>query len=148
MIWHQRLSLTHDFIGSTVHVRNIHGRQTSNMAVAVWKPKLSNYFHFEIFFLILVHFCFTFWKYVTISKCFFWIRNVFLFHLSRCWGWLPLLNWKGTLTWSLLLKLPSRKLEPWFILWIFFVLRLLCISTNLPYNHMYEILMSCLGWCS
>ena len=36
---------------------------------------------------------------------------------------------------SLLLKLPSRKLEPWFVLWSFFHLRLLCISINLPYSH-------------
>ena len=36
------------------------------------------------------------------------------------------------LTLLLLLKLPSRKLEPWFILWSFFLLRLLCISIYLP----------------
>ena len=40
-------------------------------------------------------------------------------HLLRCWGWLSLLNWIGTLTLSLLLKLPPRKLEPRFILWSF-----------------------------
>ena len=39
-----------------------------------------------------------------------------------------------TLTLSLLLKLPPRKLEPWFVLWSFFLLRFLCISINLPYN--------------
>ena len=33
-------------------------------------------------------------------------------HLLRCWGWPSLLNWIGALTWSLLLKLPSRKLDP------------------------------------
>ena len=32
-------------------------------------------------------------------------------HLLRCWGWLSLLNWIGTLTLSLLLKLPLGKLE-------------------------------------
>ena len=56
-------------------------------------------------------------------------------HLLRCWGWLSLLNWVGALTLSLLLKLLSRKLEPWFVLWNFFLLRLLCISINLPYDH-------------
>ena len=40
-----------------------------------------------------------------------------------------------TLTLSLLLKLPPRKLEPWFVLWSFFLLRLLSISVNLPYGH-------------
>ena len=60
-------------------------------------------------------------------------------HLLRCWGWLSLLNWIGVLTLSLLLKLPPRKLEPWFILWNFFLLRLLCISINLP--------CSCMEYC-
>ena len=32
-------------------------------------------------------------------------------------------------------KVPPRKLEPWFVLWSFFLLRLLCISINLPYDH-------------
>ena len=32
-------------------------------------------------------------------------------------------------------KLPLRKLEPWFVLYSFFVLRLLYISINLPYCH-------------
>ena len=36
------------------------------------------------------------------------------------------------LTLSLLLKLPPRKLEPWFVLWSFFLLKLLCISMSLP----------------
>ena len=34
----------------------------------------------------------------------------------------------------LLLKLPPRKLEPWFVLWSFFLHRLLSISRNLPYG--------------
>ena len=53
----------------------------------------------------------------------------------RCWSWLSLLNWIGALTLSLVLELPLRKLEPWFILWSFFLLRLLCISINLQYGH-------------
>ena len=56
-------------------------------------------------------------------------------NLLRCLGWLSLLNWIGALTFILLLKLPPRKLEPWFVLWSFFFLRLLCISINLSYSH-------------
>ena len=59
-------------------------------------------------------------------------------HLLRCWGWLSLQRWIGALTLSLLRKLPPRKLEPWFILWSFFLLRLLCISINLPYSHVWN----------
>ena len=32
-------------------------------------------------------------------------------YLLRCWGWPSLQNWIGALTFSLLLKLPPRKLE-------------------------------------
>ena len=38
------------------------------------------------------------------------------------------------LTLSLWLKLAPGKLELWFVLWSFFLLRLLCISINLPYS--------------
>ena len=55
------------------------------------------------------------------------------------WGWLSLLNWIGVLSLYLLLKLPSRKLGPWFVLWSFFFLRLLFISINMP---------SCMECCS
>ena len=55
--------------------------------------------------------------------------------LWRCWGLLSLLNWIWALTLSLLLKLPPRKLESWFVVWSLFLLRLLCISINLPYTH-------------
>ena len=51
-------------------------------------------------------------------------------HLLRCWVWVSLLNWVGALTLSLLVKLPPKKLEPWFVLWSFFLLRLL--STICP----------------
>ena len=67
------------------------------------------------------------WKWMGL----FLIKN----HLLRCRGWLALLNWIGALTLSLLLKLLPRKLEPWFVLWNFFPLRLLYISINLPYSH-------------
>ena len=59
-------------------------------------------------------------------------------HLLRCWGWPSLLNWIGVLTLSLLLKLPPRKLELYFVQWNFFLLRLLCISINLPCAHVWN----------
>ena len=54
-------------------------------------------------------------------------------YLFRCWDCLSLLNWIKGLTLSLLLKLPPRKLEPWFVLWRFFLM-LLCISIIVPYD--------------
>ena len=60
----------------------------------------------------------------------------------RCWGWLSLLNWIGVLTLSLLLKLPPRKLEPWFILWSFFLLRCLCTFINLAYSHAWNTVVT------
>ena len=77
------------------------------------------------------------WKWM----CLFLRKN----HLLRCRGWFSLLNWVGALTLSLLLKLAPRKLEPWFVLWSFFLLRLLCISINLPYTHAWNTVV-CLGW--
>ena len=53
----------------------------------------------------------------------------------RCWGCLFLLNWTVTIALStLVIKLPPRKFEPWFVLLSFFLLRLLFISINLPYS--------------
>ena len=52
-------------------------------------------------------------------------------HLRYC-GWLSLLNWMVVLTLSLLLKLLPRKFEPRFVLWSFFLLRLLCVFINIP----------------
>ena len=46
-------------------------------------------------------------------------------YLLRCCGWFPLLNWIGALILFLLLKLPRRKMEPSFVLWSFFLLKLL-----------------------
>ena len=57
------------------------------------------------------------------------------YHLLRCWGWLSLVNRTGAFKWSPLLKLPPRKLQPWFVLWSLILLRLLYISINLPYAH-------------
>ena len=51
---------------------------------------------------------------------------------SKMLGLISLLNWIGALTLSLVLRLPPIKLEPWFVWWSFFLLRLLCISINLP----------------
>ena len=59
------------------------------------------------------------------------LRNI---NLLSCWGWLSLLNCIGSLTLSLLLKLPPRKLEPRFALSSFFLLSLLWVSTNLTFS--------------
>ena len=49
------------------------------------------------------------------------------------------LTFSSKLDWSSyiisLLKLLPRKFEPWFALWSFFLLRLLCSYINLPYGH-------------
>ena len=58
-------------------------------------------------------------------------------HLLRCWGWLFLLNWIRALT-----LLPPTKLELWFVLWSIFLLRLLCISINLPYDHAWNTVVT------
>ena len=55
-------------------------------------------------------------------------------HVWRCRSWLSFLNWIGVLSLSLLWKLCPRELEPWFVLWSSFLLRMLCISINLPYS--------------
>ena len=61
-------------------------------------------------------------------------------HFLRWLGWLTLLNWITALTLYLLLKLPSRKLEPQYLIF-FSLLRLLCISINLPYTHVWNIVV-------
>ena len=58
------------------------------------------------------------------------------YHLLRCWGLISLLNWIGVLILPLLLKLPPRKLEPWLILWSFFLLRLLCLYQSTIWQFM------------
>ena len=89
------------------------------------------------------------WKWMAI----FWRKN----NLLRRWGWLSLLNWIGALTLSLLLKLLPRKLEPSLVLWNFFLLRLLCISINPPYSHVWNtvftsgpvlLVATCICWIS
>ena len=50
-------------------------------------------------------------------------------HLLRCWGRLSLLNWVRAHT--------LFQFEPWFVLWSFFLLRLLYVSINLPYGHVW-----------
>ena len=70
------------------------------------------------------------WKWMALLSS----KNYFL----RCWGCVLLLNWIGVLLLSLLLKLPPRKLEPWFILWSFFIMRSLCIPINLQFNLAFE----------
>ena len=56
-------------------------------------------------------------------------------HLLKCLDWPSLLNRRGALTLSLLLKLPPRKLEPWLVHLSLFLLGLIYISINLPYAH-------------
>ena len=70
-------------------------------------------------------------------------------HHLRCLDWHSLLNWIGVVTLSLLLKLPPRKLGLWFVLWSFFLLRLLCISINPPYVHVWNTVVTftcCFSW--
>ena len=55
-------------------------------------------------------------------------------NLFRCWGCPSVQNQIWALALSFLLKLLPSKLELWFFLWSFFLLRLLCISINLPYG--------------
>ena len=50
--------------------------------------------------------------------------------LLKWWDCLSPLNWIRALRLSLLLKLPARKLEPWFFLWSFLLLMLVFISLN------------------
>ena len=55
-------------------------------------------------------------------------------HTLRWYGCLYLLHWIMAFTLSHLPKLLSRKLKPGFVLWAFFLLRLICVSINLPYG--------------
>ena len=71
-----------------------------------------------------------------------WVYSWGKKHFLRCWGGISLLNYIGALTLFLLLKLPSRKWEPWFVLWSFFPLRLLCISVNLLYSHVWSTIVT------
>ena len=70
--------------------------------------------------------------------CFVWSLVLLIWkwvHLFlRCWNWFSLLNSIGTVTLSLILKLSPRKLELWFFLWSFFLLKLLCISINIWFS--------------
>ena len=54
------------------------------------------------------------------------------------WG----MEWLGVLTLYLLLKLSPIKLELYLVLWDFFLLRLLCISMNLSYAHVWNIIVT------
>ena len=69
-------------------------------------------------------------------------------YLLKCWCWPSLRNWIRDLKLSLLLKLPPRKLEPWFILWSFFFLKLLCISINLPCIECHAMKYCCCAWAN
>ena len=69
-------------------------------------------------------------------------------HPLRWWSSLAVLNCIGAFTLSLLLKLPLRTLEPWFVLWSLYHLWLLCISINLPYNHAWNTVFISAPRCS
>ena len=62
-------------------------------------------------------------------------------HLLRCCGWLSLLNWIGALTLPVLLKLSPRNLAPWYVIWSFFLLGILCIPINLSYDHAWNTIV-------
>ena len=62
-----------------------------------------------------------------------------------CWSWLPLLNWIGDLTLSLLLIPLPRKLEPWFIYEILFTWSC-SVCPWIYHMAMHGIMLSCLGW--
>ena len=62
-------------------------------------------------------------------------------HLLKCWGWLSLLNMVRAFTLSLLLKLPPRKFELWFVLLSFLLLWLFHMSINLPYGHSWKTIV-------
>ena len=64
-------------------------------------------------------------------------------NLLRCWDYLLFLNWSGTFTLSLSLELHPRKLKPWFVLWSFFLLKLLLISINVPYGLAWNTVSMC-----
>ena len=108
--------------------------------------------------LIYTRYCGMVWKVACWFQCWFCLTGLIsqvllmwkwmdLFlrknHLLRCWGWLSLQNWIEAFT-SLFSKLPPWKLEPWFVLWSFFLLRLLCVFYD---TAMHRILLSRLGWC-
>ena len=59
------------------------------------------------------------------------LQKTCLFCDSNC---LFLLSCTRAFRLSLLLQPPSRNLEPWFVLWSFFLLRLLFIPVNLQYG--------------
>ena len=62
-------------------------------------------------------------------------------HLLKCWGWLSLLSMVRAFTLSLLLKLPPRKFELWFVLLSFVLLWLFHMSINLPYGHSWKTIV-------
>ena len=94
------------------------------------KPQVSTFDHFSILFIE---------RFLRMDAFVLVMFLMGLFSL-RSWDCLSLLNWIGVPTKSQMLKLPSKKLEPWFVLG-FFLLSLFCISINLPYGLSWNTLM-------
>ena len=74
------------------------------------------------------------------------LRDTGLWHEMACWFqcWKNLTSWLDLtclITGAISVKMnefvPPRKLEPWFVLWSFFLVRLRRISISLPYRHAY-----------
>ena len=59
----------HDFTVSTAHVRSMIGNLQHGILNCCENQAFFNYFHSKVFFLIFVHVCFTFQKYVTKIEC-------------------------------------------------------------------------------
>ena len=91
--------------------------------------------HNWFYLTVLITLVLLMWKWMGL----FWREN----HLLRYWGCLSVLNWIGALTLSISLNMPPRKLEPWFVLSSFFLLRLLCMSINQPYTHISSTVVMC-----
>ena len=69
----------------------------------------------------------------------YWFENEWLFlKVKKMLG----LIFSSKLDWGSYIisiaETASKKMEPWFVLWSFFLLRLLCISINLLYRHVWN----------
>ena len=81
------------------------------------------------------------------SAILMWMHRSVCDAKPSCWDHPFLLNWIRDLTLLLLLKCPLIELEPWFVLWSFFLQSLSFISVDLS-SGLVWILLSFLGCCS